>query len=237
MFSRRDCAFLNARGKNENPPRGRKRNFMRTISRKAGAALGAVVSLALAAPGAFAGCGDLSTLRGPFLVVQAATALPQSTQAAVENAAADRNVISARSLVGMWSIQLISKGNANAPMPIPDGALVDFGYQIFHSDNTEWENSGGRSPNTQNFCEGVWGQTGFNTYELNHFAYQYDPSTEDLTGTANIRYQLTVSPSGDSFTGTFTIDIYDTKANHLAHITGTLSATRVTVDTGVTAIP
>ncbi len=211
---------------------------MRTIPRTIAATLGAGIFIAMTAPGAFAGCGDLGSLQGPYVVVQQPDiAVPQLTHAAAETTAMDRSGTAGASLVGMWSIQLISKGNATAPMPIPDGALVDFGFQIFHVDNTEWENSGGRAPNTQNFCEGVWGQTGFNTYELNHFAYQYDQGTGDLTGTANIRYQLTLSPSGNSFTGTFTIDVYDTKASPLAHIAGTLSATRVTVDTVVTAIP
>lgn len=216
--------------------RGRKRNFMRTISRTFTTTIGAGLILAASVSSAFAGCGDVSQLQRPFVYVgenvQPATPLAPRAITAQERGAA-----SGPSLVGMWSIQLVSKGNLTAATPIPDGVLMDFGYQIFHSDQTEWENSGGRTPNTQNFCEGVWGQTGFNTYELNHFAFQYDATTGDLTGTANIRYQLTLSPSGDSLTGTFTIDVYDTKANLQDHLAGTLSATRVTVDTVVTAIP
>ena len=45
------------------------------------------------------------------------------------------------------------------------------------------------------------------------------------------------TPSGDSFSGTFTIDAYDTKGNHVDHVGGTITGTRVTVDTTVTAEP
>jgi hypothetical protein len=206
---------------------------MKAISRFIAPVLGAGVFMTMFVPHAAAGCGP-GNLQGPFTFVTPVTDARTFTPAAVPSASAE---MQQPSLVGMWSVQLVSQGNATSAMPIPDGALVDFGYQIFHIDNTEWENSGGRSPNTQNFCEGVWGKTGFNTYELNHFAYQYDSISGSLTGTANIRYQMTLSPSGNSFTGTFTIDVYDTKASHLAHLAGTLSATRVTVDTVVTAIP
>jgi len=133
----------------------------------------------------------------------------------------------------MWKIQFISQGNSAHNPAIPDGALLDFGYNQIHSDGTELLNSGAHSPNTQNFCMGVWGQTGFLGYEVNHFALGYNAITEALVNYINIREQITLSPSGDSFTGTFTIDVYDTSENHVDHIAGDITATRVTVDSTV----
>ena len=53
------------------------------------------------------------------------------------------------SIVGMWSFNMT-----------PTAGPGDFGYQQWHSDGTELMNSGGRAPATQNFCMGVWRQTG-----------------------------------------------------------------------------
>jgi hypothetical protein len=111
--------------------------------------------------------------------------------------------------------------------------MIDFGYTQWHSDGTEITNSGGRAPAIENFCLGVWGKTGFNTYELNHFAFNYDAASGAMTGILQVREQVTLPPSGDSFTGTFTVDAYDTKGNHIDHVGGNIPGTRVTVDTTV----
>ena len=124
----------------------------------------------------------------------------------------------------------MSKGNSTHNPPIPDGAVVDFGYSQWHGDGTEILNSGGRAPATENFCLGVWGQTGFLAFELNHFALSYDATTGAMNANVNIREQVTLSPSGNMYTGTFTIDVYDPKGNHVDHIAGTVNGTRLTVD-------
>jgi hypothetical protein len=65
---------------------------------------------------------------------------------------------------------------------------------------------------------------------LNHFALNHNGLSGQLTNYGQIRQQLTLSPSGASFSGTFTIDIYDTSENHVDHLAGNITATRVTVD-------
>ncbi len=75
------------------------------------------------------------------------------------------------------------------------------------------------------------------TYEVNRFPLSYNATTGALANLINLREKLTLSPSGDSFTGTFTLDVYDTKGNHVDHLGGNVTATRVTVDTTVTATP
>jgi hypothetical protein len=204
---------------------------MKTFSRAISTTLGAGVLLTLLVSSANAGCGDVSQVRGPFQMALPAAGI-RAVSPGVATAKANGGGSSA-SIVGMWKIQFISQGNSASTPAIPDGAVVDFGYTQLHSDGTELLNSGAHTPSTQNFCMGVWGQTGFLSYELNHFALSYSSLTGELVNYVNIREQLTLSPSGDMFSGTFTIDIYDTNQNHLGHVTGNVTATRVTVDTTV----
>jgi len=66
---------------------------------------------------------------------------------------------------------------------------------------------------------------------LNHFALSYNPATGNLAAKIHIFEQVTLDPSGNEFTGTVTIDAYDPKSGlKVDHVTGTVSATRVTVD-------
>jgi hypothetical protein len=130
-------------------------------------------------------------------------------------------------IVGFWHVKFISKGTTG----IPDGTVVDMGFSQWHSDGTEILNSS-RPPATSNFCLGIWEKTGPFTYKLNHFALSSDLNG-NMIGPANIREDVTLDVHGASYTGTFSIDQYDTSGNRLVHITGELKATRVTVDTKV----
>lgn len=210
---------------------------MKAISRALTMTLGAVIFVTMSVSNAVAGCGDLSNLQGPFQFVSPTAHLRSAAPAAEKTTALSRGGSMNPSIVGLWNIQFLSLGNASHSPSIPDGALLDFGFNEWHSDGTEILNSGGHAPATENFCMGVWGQTGFLTFELNHFALSYDATSGMLANVVNIREQTTLSPSGDSYTGTVTLDIYDTKGNHVDHLGGTVAATRVTVDTGVTAEP
>lgn len=174
----------------------------------------AVASVAAFVPTAWAGCG--------------ASALKKS--AAWQETAGDKDNpllmnINLRddqgrpAIVGMWSVSFLA-----------GGATIDFGYQVWHSDGTEFTNSGGRPPSTQNFCLGVWAQTGPFSFKLNHFALSYDPSGV-LNGKVNIKEEVVVDPRGNSFAGPFTIDVYDPKtAALLQHVGGRITGQRVTVN-------
>ncbi len=128
-------------------------------------------------------------------------------------------------IVGMWKVQFVSEGTNG----IPDGTMIDSAYAQWHSDGTEIMNSG-RPPITSSFCLGVWKKTGESTYKLNHFALSWDPSGTVFVGPANIRENVTLNAQGNSFSGTFTIDQFDTNGNTLAHIVGKINAQRVTAD-------
>ena len=135
------------------------------------------------------------------------------------------------SLVGMWSFQFISQGNTTRTPAIADGTQINFGYTQFHSDETEILNAGARSPAQQNFCLGVWQATGNSTYQVNHFALNYDAATGTLLGRIIVIEKITVSPGGTALSGTFVETVFDTKGNQTDHLTGQVTAQRITVDT------
>jgi hypothetical protein len=187
--------------------------------------LGAGILLAISVSNAVAGCGDLSSLHSPFQF-----AVP-GAESGLEQPATQANTakfqgLSTPSIVGFWKFQFVSNGNTTHNPSIPDGALLDFGYMQWHNDGTELINSAVHS----DFCMGVWAKTGFLTFEINHFPINYDPSTGMVASYVNLREQDTLSPSGDSYTGTLTIDVYDPMGNHVDHLAGTVVATRMTVD-------
>jgi hypothetical protein len=198
-------------------------------------------ALALAAalaPAVHAGCGDTTALQGPFVLAPAGAG-PQALllraadaeRAAARTAAAGGAAFNSATIVGMWNIQFISKGNTAHNPSIPDGAQLDFGYTQWHSDGTELMNSGGHAANTGNFCMGTFVRTRLFTYVLNHFALSYDPVTGNLTAKIHILEQVTLDPSGNEYAGTLTIDAYDPKSgSQVDHVAGTVSATRVTID-------
>ena len=139
--------------------------------------------------------------------------------------------VNVASIVGMWDIQFLSEGNTAHKPSIPDGAMIDFGYNQWHSDGTEILNSGARSPAQENFCLGVWQKIGVSNYQLNHFALNYDPTSGTLLGRISIVEMITLSPGGTSYSGTFVYTVYDTKGNKTDQLTGQVTAQRITVDT------
>jgi hypothetical protein len=121
------------------------------------------------------------------------------------------------SIVGMWQFRMTSGGQT-----------ADFGYQQWHSDGTELMNSGGRAPASQNFCMGVWRQVAPSRYHLNHLALSYDPSSGTLNARVNIKEDVTVDPSGNDYSGSFTIDVYDPSGTTaVAHQSGQVTAQRI----------
>ena len=185
---------------------------MKTL-RKLSGILGAIAVVAMMAVTANAGCGDIGGK---------ATLKRQAWHANEFGSAALRLISSQDNdpITGMWQVTFTS-----------DGATIDAGFSVWNADGTEIMNSGDRSPLTSNFCLGVWKSLGNKLYKLNHGAISWDPTGTVQVGPANIVEQVQLSPKGNSFSGTFTITQYDMNKNVLASIAGTITGTRINVDT------
>ena len=55
----------------------------------------------------------------------------------------------------------------------------------------------------------------------------------DPMGASQLMEEITLSPDGNHYKGTFTLDAYDPSGNQVAHVVGLLSGTRVTINTKV----
>jgi len=129
------------------------------------------------------------------------------------------------SIVGLWHVVFTTTSN---DVGIPPGVVIDDAYATWHSDGTELMNSS-RPPITGSFCMGVWAQVPPRSYRLKHIALSWNPTGTEFVGPAIIREEVTVSPKDDSYEGTFTIDQYAADGTtRLAHIEGTIAATRIT---------
>ena len=142
------------------------------------------------------------------------------------------------SIVGMWHVVFTAHTMNGDAIPDP-GAVIDNSVVVWHRDGTEIMNSS-RPAQDGNFCLGVWEQTGRLSYFLNHIPWQgNDPSggpgaIGNPQGGAQILEKVTLSPDGNSYSGTFTLTAYDTSGNVEVWFAGTLSATRITTRTKFT---
>jgi len=106
----------------------------------------------------------------------------------------------------------------------------------WHSDGTEIMNSS-RDPVTGNFCLGAWTTVRHRTFRLNHFALSWDNTGQFCTpapgaanclvGPANIREEVTVDRSGETYTGQVTIEQYDNAQHLMFRLTGSVKANRI----------
>jgi hypothetical protein len=124
-------------------------------------------------------------------------------------------------IVGLWLVKYL----------LPDGTVLDHGFQQWHSDGTEIHNDADAPPARGNFCLGIWNKTGRSHYTLNHFYLGWDPDDNTLQNRVQIREEVDLDRSGDKHSGTFTIDGYDPEGKLVFQAQGTVQATRMTVKT------
>jgi hypothetical protein len=139
------------------------------------------------------------------------------------------------SIVGMWHVVFTAHTQNGQAIPGP-GVVFDNSLVTWHGDGTEIMNSS-RPAQDGNFCMGVWQRTGARTYFLNHIPWQgNDPANApsgigNPSGGAQILEQITLGLDGNHYSGSFSVVAYDTSGNPEVSLTGTLTATRVTVHT------
>jgi len=174
-----------------------------------GSAAFCVAAASLGFASSASACGYTPTVRPAALQAEGASGLGGLFhQASADNSGNHK-------IVGLWSFTMTAGGNT-----------IDFGYQTWHDDGTELLNSGGRAPSTENFCMGVWKQTGASTYHLHHIALSYTPAG-DMNAKVIITEDVTLE-STNHFSGTFTLDVRTPDGNtSLQTISGNVSGDRV----------
>jgi hypothetical protein len=141
------------------------------------------------------------------------------------------------SIVGMWHVVFTAQTMNGAPF----SGVIDNAVAQWHSDGTEIMNSA-RPAQDGNFCLGVWKRTGSRTYLLNHIPWQgnvFDPmAPPDTIGApqdgVQIIEKIILSPDGNSYSGTFTLNAYDSSGHVYTSFSGVISAKRITPDTPFT---
>ena len=193
-------------------------------------ALGIILMGALLSGSAFAGCGDQGKSK------PGASLLPRSWNGQSGSFLPISTGSSDDPIVGMWHVTFTAEGNEAGP---PDNTPIDNSLVVWHSDHTEIMASS-RPAQDGDYCLGVWEKTGRSKYKLNHLPWLGGSDTTNAPsgignpqGPTRLLEEVTLSPDGKHYRGTFTLDAYDTAGNLTAHITGVVTATRVTVDTTV----
>jgi hypothetical protein len=144
----------------------------------------------------------------------------------------DKNDGQEASIVGMWHVIFTAQTMNGALF----SGVIDNSVVVWHSDGTEIMNSA-RPAQDGDFCMGVWARTGKLEYYLNHIPWQGN-DTENAPGGignpqggAQLIEKIILSPDGNSYSGNFTLNGYDTSGNVTVTFTGTLAATRITTST------
>lgn len=187
---------------------------MKIVCGKLAATLSALVLGLVCAPSSWAGCVNYqpSATHSSWQLQPGHAML---LQAALVN---DDNY-KQPSIVGFWHFKQTSGMN-----------VFDAGYEEWHSDGTEIYNSGSRPPDTGSFCLGVWQQVGVRHYKLNHRAIGWMPGGLVPAYVAAITEDVTLSPTGNSFSGAYRVAAYDLTGHLLQVIsTGKVTGTRITI--------
>jgi hypothetical protein len=138
-------------------------------------------------------------------------------------------------IVGMWHVMFTAEGNSEGP---PNGTPIDNAIIVWHGNGTEIMNSG-RPPQDGDFCMGIWKKVARNKYRVNHFAWGGNDTTNAPTGIGHptgptrIIEAVTVSADGNCLSGTFALRATDTTGKTTAFILGTITGTRVTMETTI----
>lgn len=193
--------------------------------------IGAVALVFSIAPAALAQCGlPNKPIKPSAWQPQLGAATPRLITAALDDW--DNHE---PSIVGMWHAIFTAQTQDGVAIPSPR-AVFDNSMVVWHSDGTEIMESA-RPPQDGNYCMGVWEQTGPRHYYLNHIPWLGDDTANapngigNPTGGAQIIEKIELSHDGKSYSGTFTLTAYNTDGSVSVTLTGTISATRITVST------
>jgi hypothetical protein len=201
-------------------------DFMKTVSKMFRAVLGFVLMGAFLTAMAAAQCG-LSTK-----TIKPSAWQPEYGEPYQRMILVDQHDGREASIVGMWHVIFTAQTMNGAPF----SGVIDNSVVVWHRDGTEIMNSA-RPAQDGDFCLGVWTRTGKLKYYLNHIPWQGNDTENAPSGIGNpqggaqLIEKVTLNPNGNCYSGTFTLDAYDTSGNLTVSFTGVLAATRITTST------
>jgi len=167
------------------------------------------------ASSASAQCGPQLKSKQPAL----AFSIQGKEDRATEQKESIESAADASSIVGLWDVQFLV-----------DGQVVDEGFDQYHSDGTEVLNDT-PPPAAGSVCLGIYVKTGKRSIKLKHPSWIYDATNTTVIGRATILENITLDPSGNSFTGTFILQLRDLMGNPLApDAPGQLKGDRIVPD-------
>jgi hypothetical protein len=159
----------------------------------------AIVALcALFAPSARA-CGSAAhrLAAGGRLSALPLTALPEpALERALPEAAPQDD--SGPLMTGLWK----------TVFKLSDGSVVNVGFNMWHSDGTEWALDSAVPPALGDVCLGVWEHSGPRTFDTIHSNFNVDPTGTTIVSIFEERLHVTLSANGDSWAGSFTWDCF-----------------------------
>ncbi len=121
-------------------------------------------------------------------------------------------------IVGLWHVVYTAGGK-----------VFNETLDQWHSDGTEFENAF-LPPAVGDICFGVWKATGSHSVKLHHIGWTFDGTgTTTANGTFTLDEINKVAEDCKTYTGTFTFTTYPNEGKGVV-VTGTILATRITVD-------
>ncbi len=105
------------------------------------------------------------------------------------------------------------------------------GFQQYHEGKTELSVDSSVPPVLGNVCIGVWKTSAPRVFKLRHVTWNWNPDGS-LAGTFLLLTTVRLDPHGNTYTGTFVSDSFDTNNQVIPefHAEGTVRGTRITVD-------
>jgi len=187
------------------------------IGKKAGIVCGLFVIIGAFSTVAMAQCGASFTA-----LAEAAAAIRSQTQMPVAKAVTGVNDRltdndGRNSIVGLWHIRFMIGTNT-----------IQEAFQIWNEGGTEAHNPN-VDPRGGSICFGAWEAGPHRSYRLTHRVWNYDTNGTFL-GTIHLSENLTVGRTGDSHSGTFTLDFYDPNGVFQFSVPGDVVGERISVE-------
>ena len=171
--------------------------------------------LAIFSVTAMAQCGD--SLKAMAAAADSVRSQPQATQSPLQKdsaAAASNNAVNT-SIVGLWHIRFL----------VGDQQIQE-AFQIWNTGGTEVHNPN-VDPRQGNVCLGAWREAAPQTFKLTHRVWLYD-TNGGFQGIGHLSETLTLGARGNSHSGTFTLDLYDSSDSFVTNLAaGTVVGERI----------